>query len=588
MNVTGSPGESGPDPLPHGASPLRTLFRDTEFFSKLDDAALAQLEQKMRRLHYDDGAIICEEGDPGQWTFVVLRGEVAVIKKAVDGAFIQVTVLGAGDWGGMMSLFEDAPRSARLQARGAVELWALYHDDLERLLAAVPALATELLGFMSRRLRMDSVHLAATLRHINLAGYEQVYAESSPQERLILDTINHRVAAAESLDEIMTFLFDSLSQFSPCDRLTLAFIEDDGSRVVNHWTRATYEPLVLPVDHVEDLSRSSLQWVRRSGRPRVIGDLEQYLAAHPDSQSTQMVVAEGLRSSMTCPLVVGGRPVGFLWRSARTTDAYDEHQVRLQTAINDSISQAVEKAYRIEQLEQANRDYAEVLGFVSHELQSPIASMVTDARLLADGYLGELDGAQRDKMQRIIGKGQYLLSLVRDYLNLARVEDPALQAGLKPGVNVIEQIVEPVIEMADAERETRQMQVERCYGNALPTVVCDPGLVRIAVANLYRNAIKYGRRGGVVRVSVELRGDQLRLEVWNQGPGFAPQASGALFRKFSRLDTKERGTGVGLYSARRIVQLHHGRISATSEPGAWAAFEITLPVAGPAPDTTEA
>ncbi len=101
-------------------------------------------------------------------------------------------------------------------------------------------------------------------------------------------------------------------------------------------------------------------------------------------------------------------------------------------AIAERLSQAVEKAWRIEELEQANYAYTQMLGFVSHELKSPVASMVTDARLLADGYLGDMPPQQKDKLERLIRKGEYLLDLVREYLDLARVEGGELEAAPAP------------------------------------------------------------------------------------------------------------------------------------------------------------
>ncbi|MBM3146715.1 MAG: ATP-binding protein [Actinobacteria bacterium] len=75
--------------------------------------------------------------------------------------------------------------------------------------------------------------------------------------------------------------------------------------------------------------------------------------------------------------------------------------------------------------------------------------------------------------------------------------------------------------------------------------------------------------------------DRLLVSVWNEGPGFPPEQRGRLFRRFSRLDTpelkKRRGTGLGLYSARRIVRLHDGRMGADSQEGAWAEFWFSLP-----------
>jgi signal transduction histidine kinase len=75
--------------------------------------------------------------------------------------------------------------------------------------------------------------------------------------------------------------------------------------------------------------------------------------------------------------------------------------------------------------------------------------------------------------------------------------------------------------------------------------------------------------------------------VWNEGPGFAPEDRGRLFQRFSRLRSShgdnKRGTGVGLYSSWRIIQLHNGRIRARSEPGEWAefAFELAQPLQPP-------
>ena len=93
---------------------------------------------------------------------------------------------------------------------------------------------------------------------------------------------------------------------------------------------------------------------------------------------------EGVRSSLTCPLVVEGRVVGFLFRDSRRPQAFDAHHVQLEMAISERLSQAVEKAWRIEQLTAANHAYLEMLAFVSHEIKNPIASLVTDTRLLAD------------------------------------------------------------------------------------------------------------------------------------------------------------------------------------------------------------
>ena len=284
---------------------------------------------------------------------------------------------------------------------------------------------------------------------------------------------------------------------------------------------------------------------------------------------------------MTCPLTVNDRHVGLLFRSSKQPGAYDAHQVRLWQALADRISQTVAKAYRIEQLTQANRAYTEMLGFVSHELKSPVASMVTDANLLAEGYLGELTDVQRGKLRRLIGKGGYILGLVREYLDLARIESDSLNATMHPDVDFVADVVEPAMEMVEALREERGMTFVRRYPDTRVGVECDPDLMKVVMINLIGNGVKYGREGGELRVTVQMEEAQLSASVWNEGPGFPERLQSRLFRKFSRLDTpelkKQKGTGVGLYSVWRIVHLHGGRIRAQSEESQWAEFHFTLP-----------
>jgi signal transduction histidine kinase len=345
--------------------------------------------------------------------------------------------------------------------------------------------------------------------------------------------------------------------------------------------RARYELLQLSPGYTEDLHNSSLAAVLETGTPRIIGDLVQYASEHPQSRSTERLLREGVRSSLTCPLVVEGRVLGFMFRNALEPNAYTRRHVELQMSISERLSQAVEKAWRIEQLEEVNRAYLEMLGFVSHELKSPVASMVTDAQLLAGGYLGELSTTQKLKLERLIHKGEYLLELVREYLDLARVEGKELHAEFKPNVRLEKDVIRPSIELVRPQLDERDMRVEVDSShtpNALAD--CDPTLLRIVLVNLLTNAARYGRNGGLVLVRLSAERTRVTIKVWNEGPGFSSADKAKLFRRFSRIkrdDGSRRGSGLGLYNSWRIIQLHHGRIRADASPGEWAEFAVELP-----------
>ena len=480
---------------------LLALFRKRGAFSNVDDATINELERHMVTLEFKNGEILCREGTAAEWTFVIVTGQSEVVRAAPDGTLILVNVLQPGDWGGIMALVGKGTRLARLLARGDTVVRAIDHDSLVRLMDRLRGLSAALLDSMGQRIRDDTAHLSATLQHVRAVGLDDIAEHCSPHERLMLDTIRHRVAAAESLSQIMDFVFATI----PADgdiRMTLAFLEDLGGRVVSYWSRANYEPLLLPANYEEDLDGSLMEPTYRNSTATTVDDLEDFACHHPFNQGAVKRVKEGLCSCMISPLKVGSRVVGFLMRSSRKLAAFDEHEMLIQQAIADSISPVVEKAYRIEMLTKANNDYSEVLSFISHELQSPIASIVTDARLLEEGYLGDLNDKQKEKIGRSIKKGEYLLRMIRSFLNVARIESGTLDATMSPGVNVRRDVIQPEVELLQSECESKGMAIQVIEKDTVPEIDGDTGLLRIAVGNLLRNAIAYGREDRDIRLTV--------------------------------------------------------------------------------------
>ncbi len=183
-------------------------------------------------------------------------------------------------------------------------------------------------------------------------------------------------------------------------------------------------------------------------------------------------------------------------------------------------------------------------------------------------------------------KGRYLLGLVQEYLDLALVDGGRLRLARRPRVDVLADVVDEAVALVRPRLDERDMQLEVVAGDdARPLVCCDPGLLRIVMVNLLDNAVKYGRQGGLVRITVGLQeergGPRLRVSVWNEGAGFGPAARTRLFRRFSRLDDPELrtrpGTGLGLYNAWRIITMHRGRVWADSRKGEWAEFGFEIP-----------
>jgi len=245
--------------------------------------------------------------------------------------------------------------------------------------------------------------------------------------------------------------------------------------------------------------------------------------------------------------------------------------------------EAMQRIAELEALNQellaTNRNYMEMLGFVAHELKNALASAVLSLYTVKDGYLGDITPAQKRSLESVARSLEDLQDMIRNYLDLSRLEKGELSVA-RTYFPLNARVVQPVLEELEGQMQRRQMVVD----NGIPEgkVVCaDASLLKIVYFNLLSNAIKYGREGGTIRLGVQVNGQAVTLSVCNDSPGIAPDQIPLLFKKFSRLYNLEyanqRGTGLGLYICRKLVERHGGSIWADSQMEEWVKFSFTLP-----------
>lgn len=232
-----------------------------------------------------------------------------------------------------------------------------------------------------------------------------------------------------------------------------------------------------------------------------------------------------------------------------------------------------------QQLQITNRNYIEMLGFVTHELKNPLTSAIMGLYTVKDGYLGPLNPAQQKNLETVAKSLDYFQDMVRNYLDLSRLEQGELNV-TKRRLELGKAIVQPALEAVERQAQERRMTVENRIPEAL-VVNADPTLLRIVFDDLLSNAVKYGREGGLILLDAEQSDDAITLSVRNDGEGIPPEKKAQLFKRFSRLDTPgasgKKGTGLGLYICREIIEKHGGKIWADSKSGEWVKFSFTLP-----------
>jgi len=222
----------------------------------------------------------------------------------------------------------------------------------------------------------------------------------------------------------------------------------------------------------------------------------------------------------------------------------------------------------------------DLMAIVSHEMKSPISAVHTTAETLYRGYLGNLDPEQQKTVEKILRNCQYLEDIIRCYIDLSKMDIDNLESFAK-SLDLVEEVIQPVIDIPEYKENLKKMPITAEF-SVKPHVNGDPNLLQIVVTNLLNNAIKYGTPETPVTVRLTEDEKNYIVSVRNEGVGISKEdIEQRLFKKFSRLRQKGtggvKGSGLGLYICKKIIEKHQGRIWVKSKVGESATFFFTIP-----------
>jgi len=234
-------------------------------------------------------------------------------------------------------------------------------------------------------------------------------------------------------------------------------------------------------------------------------------------------------------------------------------------------------------LQDLNRHYLEMVGFITHELNQPMGVLKGFLILLRDESLGPLAAAkQKQAVATMLRNVNALINMIQKYLQLGRIESGRMEVN-KTVIPIFAETLNPILEDEKQQLEARRMQVVIENEEPFRKVEeeADAVLLRIVFSNLIGNAVKYGREGGKIWIGFQEEPEELLFYVKNEGQGIPADKLTKVFEKFTRLqgelERRRGGTGLGLFNAKEIVERHGGRIWAESEEGKWVNFLFTLP-----------
>jgi PAS domain S-box-containing protein len=232
----------------------------------------------------------------------------------------------------------------------------------------------------------------------------------------------------------------------------------------------------------------------------------------------------------------------------------------------------------LKKIDQMKSDF---VSMVSHEIRSPMNSLLMQLKNISDGLAGAVTEKQQEILQRASDKILNLNNLVTELLDLSRIES-GLISHEKEQVDMRQLLIDQK-NFHSAYAVEKEITLHLNCPADLPSILANRQNMEEALSNLITNGIKYSPAGGTITISAAAENKYLKLQVIDTGFGISEEDLDKIFTRFYRVkDSNTRqihGTGLGLAIVKSIIESHHGKISVASERGKGTTFTVFLPLA---------
>ena len=214
---------------------------------------------------------------------------------------------------------------------------------------------------------------------------------------------------------------------------------------------------------------------------------------------------------------------------------------------------------------------------LTHDLRTPLLAAIQTLRFFLEGALGELKDQQKLLLSTMLQSNEDLLGLVNALLEVYRFESGklALMKTNFPVKNLLNQCYEEIKSLADAKNLSIDVEYDT---EDEPIIFADRGELKRVIINLCGNAVNYTNKGGIIKLSLKQKKNDIIFSVIDNGNGIPKEDIPHLFKRFSQGTSKKRstGTGLGLYLSRQIIEAHNGKIWVESKLDKGSEFSFLL------------
>ncbi|MCA1831356.1 MAG: GAF domain-containing sensor histidine kinase [Actinobacteria bacterium] len=360
----------------------------------------------------------------------------------------------------------------------------------------------------------------------------------------VLEATEKVARAGSDLNRAMTLIVEAATELTAAEGATLGLV--DGDELVTHAAHGSAAAAVGAREKIGAESRDAA----RAGLIYV-GDGER-------------------RSLIRLPVPHRGRLGGMLVAMSSKPDAFSDRDVRTLQLLTPLLGAAMASAAE-------SRSRSSFISVVSHELRNPLASIRGLASLMRDKPDSVSPEEQRRFSDAIVRQADRMAKLVEDLQAVVRMESGDFSyARMQYDVD---QVVRDVVTETQAVYPTRRISLH--IDTRLPTVIGDPDRVRQVIANLLENACRYSDEESPITLDAKTKVDRVDIAITDHGIGIPEEFFAHLFDRFARVPKpgyeNVKGTGLGLFISKNIVEAQGGHITVTSKPGAGSTFTVSLP-----------
>ncbi|MDP1677026.1 MAG: response regulator [Bacteroidota bacterium] len=441
--------------------------------------------------------------------------------------------------------------------------------------------------FLTKPVKSSEVKTAILAR---LNRMETLYKEGERNIKMMRDhleelktlaEVTQKINAGVLLEDICEQVYSAFKSFIPFNRIGLSLIEASEGIVVAHWAKSDSPNVRISKGYHQPLKGSSLEKILTAKQPRIINDLEEYYKDKPGSQSTKDILEEGVRSSLTCPLIAMGKNIGFIFFSSFEKNTYKFEHVEIYTQLAGQIAVVLEKARLYQQLIELNDTKNKFMGIAAHDLRNPLGAIIGFSELLKEEQAIQSSPDLLEYVQNISGAGASALALINDLLDYAAIESGHL--ALMQETVAIKKLIALAIKTHQMFAKGKNITISAVLDPDIPeNIIIDSNRIRQVLDNFLSNAVKYSHEQTHITVHISKQGTNLCCEVTDQGQGIPENELKNLFKEYSRTTVLptggEKSTGLGLAIAKKIVKAHGGDVGAKSTVGVGSTFYFTIPI----------